>query len=300
MIELRHLRYFVALGELQHFTRAAERLHLTQPALSRQIAALEMELGVALIDRHARRAQLTQAGKHFLLDAQAILLSVDQACRDARAVASGEAGELKIGFMMHAAYSSVSALTRQLLKDQPKLRLQLRETMPPLLLAGVREGQFDAGIGFNPGVVHGVSTELLYQEHLCLAVPASHPLVARSLVSREDLVNQPMIMSPADVTPALRQAIITYLAPTGVAPLVRLKTQLQQTIVSLVAENIGIALVPQSLNKLMMPGTVFRPLVDSPTVEQVLFWRSNNSNPALPKLLAAARKTASALIDTKR
>ena len=289
MIELRHLRYFVALGKAQHFTRAAEKLHLTQPALSRQIAALEDELGVRIIDRKARRVQLTQAGQHFLTAAQNILLSVDQACKEARAVAAGTLGELTIGFMMHAAYSSVPILARKLLQDQPNVRLQLREAFPSALISGVLEGHFDAGIGFNIGTVRGLASFSLQREPLCLAVSSSHHLALHAQIRPQDLVDQELITSPADVAPELRNAITAYLAPNGMNPRIRLETQLQQTIVSLVAEEIGVALIPQSLSKIKMAGVVFKPLVNPPNVEQVLFWRVDNGNRTLSHLIAAVK-----------
>lgn len=287
MIDLRQLRYFVAVAETLHFSRAAERLHVTQPPLSRQVAALERALGVTLIERHSRRVQLTHAGARFLTDSRAILASVDQACRNARAAEAGELGELTIGFMMHAAHSSVPALTRRLLAERPGVRLHLRETMPSELVAGVLGGRLDAGISFNPGPVRGLAMKVLHREPLCLAIPDGHRLASMTQMAPPDLVDEPLIATPPDVAPALRQAILAYLAPAdGMLP-IRLETQLQQTIVSLVAEGIGIALVPYSLRKLSLPGVVFRPLADAPVVEQVLFWRTASTNPALPCLIAA-------------
>src|SRR5215470_1325213 len=104
MIDIRQLRYFVAVAETLHFGRAAERLHVTQPPLSRQIALLEKELGVRLIERHSRRARLTHAGERFLADGRAALVAFDRACRNARLAQAGELGEISIGFTMHAAY----------------------------------------------------------------------------------------------------------------------------------------------------------------------------------------------------
>jgi DNA-binding transcriptional LysR family regulator len=288
MIDLRQLRYFVAVAETLHFSRAAERLHLTQPALSRQIAALETLLSVKLIDRHSRRVQLTHAGARFLTDARAILASVDEACRNARAAEAGELGELTIGFMMHAAYSSVPALTRRLLAEAPGVQIHLRETMPSILVAGVLEGRFDAGISFSPGPMRGLETKVLHREPLCLAAPAGHRFASSRNITRDDLVREPLIASPAEVAPALRQAIMDYLAPSEGKLSIRLETQLQQTIVSLVAEGIGVALVPQSLQNLALAGVVFRPLACAPVVEHVLFWQSSNSNPALSRFLATA------------
>src|ERR1700730_10755984 len=126
MIDIRQMRYFVVLAETLHFGHAAERLHLSQPPLSRQIAALEKELGVRLLERHSRRATLTPAGQRFLEDSRAVLASFDQACRNARLTDRGELGELSIGFMMHAAYTVLPSLTQRYMAAHPHVRVTLR------------------------------------------------------------------------------------------------------------------------------------------------------------------------------
>ncbi len=287
MIELRQLRYFVAVAETLHFGRAAERLHVTQPPLSRQVAALEQVLGVRLIERNSRHARLTAAGALFLAEARGILASVDQACRDVRRADAGELGELTVGFMMHAAYGSLPPLTRRFIAAYPDVTLHLRETLPAALAAGVLDGEFDAAIGFAPGVVRGLASMVLHREPLCVALPEDHKLAAYPELTRALVAPEPLIASPGDVTPSLRRTIEAYLAPVG-APQIRLETQLQQTIISLVGQGIGIALVPQSLRNLGMAGVVFRPLEDAPEIEQVLMWRVGASNPVLPNLLNAA------------
>jgi DNA-binding transcriptional LysR family regulator len=288
MIDLRQLRYFVTVAETLHFSRAAELLNVTQPPLSRQIAALEKELGVVLIERHSRRVRLTHAGERFLVDARAVLAGVDQACRNAKAAQAGDLGELMVGFMMHAAYSSVPALTRRMLDKHPGLKLHLRETLPPLLVAAVLDGRFDAGISFDPGSVRGLSSKVIHRETLCLAAPSGHRLATHDQVVPEDLRDEPLIMSSTEAAPSLRRAITDYLMPNGEDLPIRLETQLQQTVVSLVGEGIGIALVPQSLQSLALAGVSYIPLMAPPVVEHRLLWRSGNSNPALGPFLDAA------------
>ncbi len=289
MIDLRQLRYFVAVAETLHFGRAAERLHVTQPPLSRQVAALEKALGVRLIDPPSRGARLTHAGERFLTDSRTVLVAFDQACRNAQAAQAGELGELTVGFMMHAAYGPIPALTRRFTAEHPNVRLHLRETMPALLVAGVLEGIFDAGISFDPGPVRGLATFPIAREPLCLAVPASHILAnAAEPIAAARLGGEPLVAAPASVAPSLAEAIAGFFARAGVEPLVRLETQLQQTIVSLVSEGIGVALVPRSLSRLGMTGVSFRALADAPHVAQVLAWRPANLNPTLSAFLAVA------------
>ena len=128
MIDLRQMRYFVALAETLHFARAAERLHISQPPLTRQIAALERQLGVRLLERNSRRAKLTHAGQRFLEDARLAVAAFDQACRNARLAERGELGTLRIGFMMHAAHTVLPRLARRFMTEHPEVHVELRET----------------------------------------------------------------------------------------------------------------------------------------------------------------------------
>ncbi|HWU03591.1 MAG TPA: LysR substrate-binding domain-containing protein [Novosphingobium sp.] len=287
-IDIRQLRYFTALAETLHFGRAAQRLHVTQPPLSRQIAALEQDLGVRLVERHSRRARLTPAGERFLADARGVLAGLDQACRNARAVDAGAMGELAVGFMMHAAYGVMPGLARRYMAQWPDVRLTLREMVPSALVEGVASGALDAGITFETAPVRGMNTHVIHREALCLVAPAGHRLATLPDIGAEDLAGQPFIASPAEATPTLRESIEAYLLRAGTPPAIRLEAQLQQTIVSLVAEGIGVAIVPESLQKLGIAGVAFRPLAHAPMVAHVVAWRGDCGNPALPHFLSAA------------
>src|ERR1700761_7278056 len=173
-IDLRQIRYFITLAETLHFGRAAERLHITQPPLTRQIAALEHALGVRLLERNSRPANLTPAGRRFLDDARLAVAAFDQACRNAQLAAQGALGSLTIGFMMHAAHTVLPRLTRQFMTAHPRVHLELREMVPDLLPDAVLTGRFDAAITFDPGPVPGLSSQLIYEEALCLAVHPTH------------------------------------------------------------------------------------------------------------------------------
>lgn len=285
MADLRQMRSFVTLAETLHFGRAAELLHLSQPPLSRQIAALEKSLGVQLLERHTRQTRLTYAGQRFLEDARAALAAFDQACENARRAQSGELGELKVGFMMHAAFTVVPALTRRFLEAYPNVKLHLREAVPSALPDDILGGRLDAGIMFFPGRIKGLECRVIHQERLCLAVPVGHRLASRARVQVRDLQGEGLIAASEAVSPALREAILGWFRPAGSPPFIRLETQLQQTIVSLVAEEVGVALVPESLQKLGVAKVVFRPLVNAPQIETVIAWQPGNLNPSLGLLL---------------
>ncbi len=286
MIDIRQMRYFVTLAETLHFGRAAERLHLTQPPLSRQISGLEKELGVKLMDRSSRHATLTRAGQSFLEDARAVLAAFDQACNNAKRADRGETGELSIGFMMHAAHTVLPSLARRYLAAYPDVDVKLREVVPNVLIEDVLAARFDAGIMFSPGPVRGLETRPIFHEKLCLAVHCGHPLATRKIASAHDLEDQPLIVTSADSAPTARKAVEEYCRSGGYAPSIRLEAQLQNTIVNLVAENLGVALVPDSMRKLAFSGVSFLSLKNAPAIAHALVWRTGNLNPALRNLLA--------------
>lgn len=286
MIDIRQLRYFVALAETLHFGRAAARLHVTQPPLSRQIAALEQALGVRLLHRHSRTASLTPAGERFRTDAAAVLALLDQACRNAARVDQGWLGSLSIGFMMCAAYHVVPALTRACVAALPEVELKLREVIPSSLAADLAAGRTDAGILFPPSPAAGLRSRVIYRESLCVALPPGHRLAdGESDLPAVALAEEAFIATPMDVAPTLHEAIAAHCAAAGFSPRVRLEVQMQQTIVTFVAEGLGVALVPDSMRRMRLPGVVFRKLAGAPIVEQVVAWHEGNQNPALQRLL---------------
>jgi DNA-binding transcriptional LysR family regulator len=282
------LRYFVTLAETLHFGQAAERLHITQPPLTRQIAALEKDLGVQLLERGSRQARLTYAGRRLLEDARLAISTFDQACRNTKLAARGQLGSLSIGFMMHAVHTGLPRLTKRFMAQRPEVHVELREVTPDLLADAVLTGRFDAAIMFDPGAVKGLSMQQIFQEPLSLAVHSSHELAARSMIDARQLAGEPMIAVPSEVAPTLREAIVQYCRLGGFAPSFRLEAQLQQTIVSLVSENLGVALVPSSMRSLGLPDVVFRDLKRAPTVAHVIAWRPANQNPTLQPFLKAA------------
>ena len=284
MIDVRQLRYFVGLGEMLHFGRAAAKLHVTQPPLSRQIAALEAELGVQLVVRKRRAIALTQAGRAFFDASRRILAQIDAACEEARQIDRGEIGSLSIGFMTHAAHSVAAALARRFMAAFPNVSLQLHDMLPTLVGEEVLAGQIDAGILFEPAQVPGLSMRAILRESLCCAMPANHPLEDFAIVPAAALRDQPLIATHSELAPSLRAKIVAYCQEAGFAPRIVMEVQFHQTIASLVAEGIGIAIVPQSLEKVGLPNMAFRPLEAAPSVDNVLLWRTDNPNPLLRSL----------------
>jgi len=286
MIDLRQMRYFVALGDTLHFGRAAARLNLTQPPLSRQIAALEVDLGVTLVLRRPRSLALTEAGRAFLVECRGILARVDAACVTARRIGRGELGELSLGFMIHAAQTIAAGLASRFMLAHPDVAMRLSDMLPSTLHSEVVAGRIDAGILFALKPTQGLSMLPVFAERLCCALPVGHPLSALPVVPASALQGLPFVATRTEVSPPLRETIAAYCQTAGFVPNVQMEVQLQQTILSLVGEGIGVAIVPQSLATPGLSTVLFRPLENAPFVENMLIWRSDNGNPALQSLIA--------------
>jgi len=288
MLDIKPLRYFVMLAETRHFGRAAARLNLSQPPLSRQIAALEASVGVRLVDRDSRSVALTAAGERFLIDARAILASVRQAQDNARAVARGEAGTLAVGFTMSAAYSVVPGYAKAFSSRYPAVDLRLREIVSGDLPSQVLAGRIDAAIMFpRPGDT-GLASRTVLREPLCVALPRSHPFARRHSLKIGQLSAEAFVLASAEVAPSLHDAIVEHCRRGGFEPDVRFEVQLQQTVLSLVDESAGIALVPASMSRIRFGNVVFRRLVEAPAIELVLAWLPGNRNPCLARFLDLA------------
>ena len=288
-IELRQLRYFVTLAETLHFGRAATQLHITQPPLSRQIAALEDTLGVALFARSSRQVELTAAGRHFHAQAVRILATLDSAVRSTQASARGERGVLRVGFTMSAAWNVLPALIRRYGDAFPAAEIQLSEVVPRELDEALLSGRADVGIAFPWQRPDGLEYLRVHAEPLWAVLPAGHPLAAAAVVAVGELADEPFITFPAATAPALHALVARCCREHGFEPRIRLETHLQQTIVNLVAEGLGVALVPRSMSRMQLPGAVFRPISAVRVIEQGVIWAANNANPCLARFIECAR-----------
>ena len=284
-MDVRPLRYFVTLAKTRHFGRAATLLHLSQPALSRQLTKLEESIGVKLIERTSRSVVLTAAGERFYTDARSILASPEQAVSNAKAAAAGDEGTLTVGFTMCAAYSVMPRYASTFGALWPNVKLHLREVVSNNLTEQVLSGQIDVAIMF-PGLVEsGLMTRVVISEPLCVALSKAHPLAHANLLKIEQLAGEPFVLASEDVAASLRAAIIGHCRTHGFDPDIRFEVQLQQTVLSLVSEGVGLALVPSSMRKAQLDGVVYRPLANAPQVEQILAWSKTNHNPCLARFL---------------
>lgn len=279
--DLRQLNYFVVLAETKHFGLAAAKLHISQPPLSRQIASLESALGVVLLERSTRHVALTPTGVHFYQEAKRLLNQYQSLIDSTQAVARGEKGTLTIGFTMSAAWSVLPGLIRQLSEAFPLIDVKLIELLPSALNQSLLAGEIDCGVAYPWQKPSGFSYHALFREPLCAVVPATHPLAAAGQIEPHQLRDEVFISFPSRTAPALHTLVWQCCLEGGFEPNVKFETHLQQTIVNLVAEGLGVAIVPHSMSKMQLAGAVFIPLTSKQMVEQGAIWLTSNDNPSL-------------------
>ncbi|MDO8212661.1 LysR family transcriptional regulator [Conexibacter sp. CPCC 206217] len=289
-VELRHLRYFVAVAEELSFTRAAERLHIAQPPLSTQIRKLERELGVELFDRSRRAVALTAAGDVLLVEARRLLEQVDQSLRAAVRAGTGEVGRLAIGFVPSASNALLPSQLRAFHGRYPGVELTLREMAPDDLVAAVLAGGIDVCFLYLPFADERLRTRTVLREPLVAALPAEHRLAGgrRKTVALEQLRDEPFVLPARHHMPGLNAGIVAACRSAGFEPeVVQRDVWLLQTVLGLVAAGLGVALVPASVQNLNRAGVVFRPLRDAHApIEMGAFWRAGDGSAALANFVA--------------
>lgn len=297
-MELRHLRYFMAVAEELHFGRAAARLYMAQPPLSQQIRQLENEIGVLLFERTNRRVQLTEAGQVFFTDARAILERVDTAVERAQQAARGEAGWLGIGFVASAAYGILPDILRQFREQYPGVELTLEELHGGEQGEALREHRIHVGFTRLPADEEGVILECVVREPLLVALPTSHRLAPQETVPLTALEREPFIQFPPEPQSHYATFVTRLCQEAGFTPNVVQKTGELATTVSLVAAGIGVAIVPGSVENLHRDGVVYRTITTRtptgqtpPIIELTMAYRANDSSPVLPHFLEIARQS---------
>ncbi|HJV86771.1 MAG TPA: LysR substrate-binding domain-containing protein [Noviherbaspirillum sp.] len=294
-IELRQLRYFVAVAEESHFGRAAVRLHMTQPPLSQTIQSLEAALGTPLFARTKRRVALTPAGAALLPEARRILQQAGALPDLARRAASGESGLLSLSFVSTADYSVLPPLLREFRERHPQVRIELREATTDVQLEDLMQNRIDAGLLIAP-LQDKVKAELdylrVFSEPLVLAAPKGlKALRGKREVSLGSISDMPLIIFPRRIAPAFHDAIVGCFRDAGLTPHIGQEAIQMQTIVGLVSAGMGIALVPQSVSNLKRPGVEYKTLSGKPvSIETGLAWRRDNMSPVLHTFLELLRK----------
>ncbi|HEY5617260.1 MAG TPA: LysR substrate-binding domain-containing protein [Vicinamibacterales bacterium] len=290
-MEMRHLRYFVAVSEALHFGRAAAQLRIAQPSLSQQIRQLEVELQTTLLQRTKRRVQLTEAGRLFLEEARDILAHTDRAAVIARR-ASGTAARLRIGFAYWMDVTPLADAVKRLNDHQSGIRVDIRMTSVPLLVAALKEERLDVALVRPPVGEPSLESEDVMTEPFVVALPHAHRLSARKQVSVATLADEPFILFPRDSVPQFHDLALKLCRDAGFVPNVRDEVDSADLVLRLVAAGVGISLVPASVRRgVTHPGVAFRALQPSPrTLHTAIAWRRDNPSTAVKASVEMVRE----------
>ncbi|PWF48498.1 LysR family transcriptional regulator [Massilia glaciei] len=295
-MELRHLRYFIAVAEELHFTRAAARLHIGQPPLSHAIQMLEADVGALLFERTKRSVRLTGAGKLFLADARRILALSKQAAETARRAQRGEAGELRIGFTFSTPLTPLFAgVINRYRERHPAVALTLHEMATVPQLARLERRELDLGFIRPPEVTLPASlgTTPLREDPLLLVLPSAHPLASRAGVAIGELAGAPFVMYPQSAGTGVNPLILRLCRAAGFAPHVAQEAGEASTIIGLVAAGCGVSILPASFERIQMEGVCYRPLTDAgASTSLLLAWRNGEHAPLVDAFVALAREAA--------
>ena len=293
-MELRHLRYFVAVAEELHFGRAAHRLNIAASPLSQRIRDLEKELGVALFVRTSRRVMLTEEGRLLLEHARQALAALDRGFEAIRVTHRGKSGLIAIGAVAAASYTLVPAVLREFNRAQPDAAIRFTELTSGQQKAALLDRRID--IGFTRGLSASpiLAVEPLSSERLCLALPADHPAAHKPNLGLADLADANFIMFTRHMNPELHDWIFTACREAGFTPKVAQEGNDAHTILALVAAGLGVAMVAAELQNLKRPGVAYRelPAGQIREFELSLAWRKRDRSPLVESFVTAARAVA--------
>ena len=293
-MELRHLRYFVAIGEVQHYGRAARSLRIAQPALSRQIQDLEEELGFKLFERLPRGVKLSAAGKLFLEDARRILQEVNEAAMRAAQVARGLSGTLRVGFSENASWRGVVPDSfRRFREQQPDAKLQLQPAASLAQLEAIRSGRLDAGfVNFMPKADPELDQLTVAYQHVELALPKRHPLAKLTKLRLRDLVDAAFVWFPRWASPAIYDQMMEACYRGGLkSPRIVQEGNNEATILSLVSTGLGVGWVLGTARWRCPESVVILSVVDlDMPLTLALAWRRDNASPLLANFIAEVRR----------
>lgn len=294
-MDVGRLRSFLVLADELHFGRAAARLGIAQPHLSRRIQELERTTGARLFQRTQRQVELTPAGQAFAERVRSVLSSLDEAVAHARNVADGTGGRLRVGFIHSSTYALLPAILRSVRALRPGLAFDLREMTILAQVAALRVGEIDLGILRPLADMEGLAAETIFREPFRVAVPEDHALARRRRVRLAEIAREPFIMFPRETSPLFNARISAAFAAIGALPdVVQEATQIH-TVLGLVRAGLGMALVPASAAGLAAPGIRLLDVEHAPDpVEVCVAWRADRGLPACHAFLAAAKQVIAA------
>ncbi|MFK7923795.1 MAG: LysR family transcriptional regulator [Bacteroidia bacterium] len=286
-IEWRHYRYFLAVAEDLHFRRAAERLHITQPGLSRQIAQLEKRLGVKLFERDKRKVRLTAGGEYLQKEISFIDNHLIQTRKNLRLIHQGEQGEIKLGFIGTAMQTVIPNLLAHLTKAHPLIHASLEEMAIGDQVAAIREDKLDIGFVRLASAPDGLELRPIEEDSFSVVIPADHQLTQDNFQSLAQLRDEPFILFSVEYSPIYYDKIVGICEDHGFTPKISHKSVHAQTIFRLVEKKLGVAIVPTSLQHGFDLDVKFIELknIRQKAVLSIL-WKPQHRNPSLDRMLA--------------
>lgn len=297
-MELRHLRYFIAVAEELHFGRAAEALGISQPPLSQQIQALEEEIGARLLERTNRRVALTEAGRLFLDEARQVLAQVDRAVLLARRAHQGELGELRIGFTASAPFTSaIPSSIHAFRQAYPEVHLDLQEMSSRQIVEALQEERLQVGVIRSFQLPASLEAVELFSEPLVAVLRADHPLARESLEGLElaALAEEPFVFFPRSYGTGLYDQLQALARQAGFTPRISQEAGEAMTIIGLVAAGLGVSMLPGSFRRTRVDGVVYRTLLDPGATSSVwLVRRRSERSPAALAFIELVTRGAAA------
>jgi DNA-binding transcriptional LysR family regulator len=291
-MELRHLRYFIAVAEELHFSKAAERLHIAQPPLSQQIQQLEAELGVQLFHRKTKRqVQLTEAGKVFLQEAYQLLMQLETAVALTQRIGRGQTGQLRIGFTSLVIYDLLPLILQQFHEQFQEVELVLRELTTSQQEQALRDSLIHVGFAHPPLEDDTLSYQCIHKQTLVVALPSTHSLAQTEHISVQSLLGEPLIMFPRYLAPGLYDCIMSLFQQANFPPRITQEAIQMQTIIGLVSARMGVAITPSSLQNLQRAGVAYRHLLEQvPVIETAIIWQQSTLTPLVENFLQFTQK----------
>ena len=262
-MEIRHIKYFIKITESMSFTQAAKDLYIAQPAISQQIAELEEELGVKLFSRAKRQIELTDAGKIFLSKAQRILQDLEKAKDITVRTFKGEIGEISIGFIGPPCVHFLPELIKKFRAKHPNIKVSLYEMLMKDQLEGLKNGSIDVSFGrpFDNDYSPKIQSQLVYQDNFMAVVPDNHPLADKNEISMKDLEHEKLILIDRDHDIKLDKQIMRFFQDSDIYPEIYFRARSPQSVITMVASESGIGILPFAASRLFTNGVKFIPLL---------------------------------------
>jgi DNA-binding transcriptional LysR family regulator len=296
-MKLNQLRYFVAVAEELHFGRAASRLHIAQPPLSRQIRELEEELGVPLFSRTKRRVGLTDAGRTLLEEARVALAQLDRAADLARRAGQGEIGQLVVSVVPTVDHKVFTRILRSFSMRYPKVQVVIRSLSTAAQVQGLLMGTLQAGFLRMPVKEDGLVVRSVSREPLVAALPTAHRLASAGRLSLAALADVPLLIFPRQLAPGYYDTIVSLFQRAGLHLRIAQEAEHLQTILGLVAAGFGVSLLPGSVRNIRSRGVIYRWLADRrPLVETAIAYRAGASSEVLRAFIAVVEAASARML----